>query len=110
MRRLLLAYGLLALAGVFSFLFALNVRMIALMIYRAAAIGSYMSAGSLVNMVTVIITMLLWIIYLFYLQHRLEKGCESLERCRRIVLMYILPMPILYGISEMVIRAGSGPF
>ena len=105
MRRLLLAHGLLTVAGVFSFLFALNVRVVTLMVYRAAAIGSPMFAGSLVNMVTVIIAMLLWIIYIFYLQHRLEKECESLQHCRRIILVYILPMPVLYGISELVIRA-----
>jgi hypothetical protein len=108
MKRLLLNYGLLAVAGVSSFLFALNIRMIALMIYRAAAADPLMFAGSLVNAATVITAMLLWIIYIFYLQHRLEKKCETFEHYRRVVLMYILPMPVLYGVSEMVIRAAVG--
>jgi hypothetical protein len=108
MKRLLLNYGLLAVAGVFSFLFALNVRVIVLMIYRAAARDPIMLAGSLVNAATVIIAMLLWIIYIFYLQHRLEKRCNAFEHYRQVILMYILPMPVLYGVSEMVIRAVSG--
>jgi hypothetical protein len=108
MKRLLLNYGLLAAAGVFSFLFALNVRVIVLMIYRAAATDPVMFAGSFVNAAAVIILMVLWIIYIFYLQHRLEKNCTGFEQYRRAILVYILPMPVLYGISEMAIRAVVG--
>jgi hypothetical protein len=108
MKRLLLNYGLLAAGGGFSFLFALNIRVIVLMIYRAASRDPMMLAGSLVNAATVIIAMLLWIVYVFYLQHRLEKKCEAFEQYRRVILVYILPMPVLYGISEMVIRAVIG--
>jgi transcriptional regulator of nitric oxide reductase len=108
MKRLLLTYGLVAVAGVFSFLFALNLREIVLMIYRATAIDSTMFTAPLVNTVTVIMSMLLWIIYIFYLQHRLEKRCEAFEHYRQTILIYILPMPVLYGISETAIRSVIG--
>jgi hypothetical protein len=62
MKRLVLNYGLLALAGVFSFLCALNIRVIVLMIYRTMTTDPMMLAGSLVNAATVIIAMLLWLI------------------------------------------------
>jgi undecaprenyl pyrophosphate phosphatase UppP len=108
MKRLLLNYGLLIVAGIFSFLFALNIRVIALMIYRTLSRDILLLAGSLVNAVAIIAAMVLWVIYIFYLQHRLEKGCRIFGQYRWVFLVYILPMPLLYAASEIAIRIAIG--
>jgi hypothetical protein len=108
MKRILLNYGLLIAAGIFSFLFALNIRVIAMMIYRTFSTDVLLSAGSLVNAAVVIIAMVLWLIYLFCLQHTLDKKCSVFGQYRRVILIYILPIAVLYAVSEIAIRITIG--
>jgi hypothetical protein len=95
-------------AGVFSFLFALNIRVIGMMIYRTLSRDILQLAGSLVNAAVIITAMVVWLIYIFYLQHRLEKGCRDYEHYRQVILIYVLPMPLLYAASEIGIRMAIG--
>jgi fatty acid desaturase len=104
MKKLLLDYGLIIVAGIFSFLLALNARVVVMMVYRIATIGVFTMAGSFVNAVSIILIMVLWLIYIFYLQHRLEKKCENPDQYRRTIVRFILPMPVLYAVSEIIIR------
>jgi undecaprenyl pyrophosphate phosphatase UppP len=108
MKRMLVNYGLLITAGVFSFLFALNIRVIAMMIYRTLSRDILQLAGSLVNAAVIITAMVVWLIYIFYLQYRLEKRCRVFEHYRQVVLVYVLPVPLLYAASEIGIRMAIG--
>jgi hypothetical protein len=105
MKKLLLDYGLLIVAGAFSFLLALNIRVVVMMIYRISTIGVFTTAGSFVNAIAVILIMVLWLIYIFYLQYRLEKRCEIPKHYQLTIVRFILPMPVLYAVSEIIIRS-----
>jgi hypothetical protein len=104
LKRLFLIYGLLIAAAVFSFLFALNIRVLALMMYRTYSTDPLLLAGSMINATVIILVMVLWIIYFFYLQHRLEKKCTEFKQYRDTFLIFILPAPALYLVSEVIIR------
>jgi hypothetical protein len=108
MKRILVNYGLLIAAGIFSFLFMLNIRVIAMMMYRTFSRDILQLAGSLVNAAVIITAMVVWLIYIFYLQHRLEKGCRDYEHYRQVILIYVLPMPLLYAATEIGIRMAIG--
>jgi hypothetical protein len=108
MKRLFITYGLLIIAGVFSFLFALNARTAVMMIYRTVSTDPMLLGGSILNAVTVILLMLLWVFYIFYLQHALENKCREAKDYLRIGLIFILPMAVFYAASEIIILRAAG--
>ncbi|MDR1566321.1 MAG: hypothetical protein LBS48_03430 [Treponema sp.] len=104
MKRLILTYGLLIAGGIFSFLLALNIRSLVMSIYRVLNAGEFQLSGALVNAVTVILLMVLWLVYIFYLQYRLEQKCEIPVHYLRTALVFIFPMPVLYAATQFMIR------
>ncbi|MDR2618419.1 MAG: hypothetical protein LBC62_06070 [Treponema sp.] len=104
MKKLILTYGLLLAAGIFSFLLALNIRTLIMSIYRVLNATELQLSGSLVNAVSVILLMVLWLVYILYLQYRLEQKCEIPVHYLRTALIFILPMPVLYAATQFMIR------
>ncbi len=98
------AYGLAAVGGILGLWLALNLRNLVLFVYRAGVGDGVPWAGSLVNAVTVIILMILWVVYYFYFQHVLEKKCESLHDYRRAILRFVLPVVAMLIVTIIVER------
>jgi heme/copper-type cytochrome/quinol oxidase subunit 2 len=103
MKKLLLEYGLLITGGAFSFLLALNIRSVVMSAYRVLNASELQLSGSLVNAVTVILLMVLWLVYIICLQYRLERKCETPAHYLRTTLVFVLPVPVLYGLTQFII-------
>ena len=93
LRKLLTSYGIAIFAAAVSFILALNIRQIVLMIVRLIAInqGRIAWGASAINAITVIILMAAWVTYIFYTQYFFEKKCETRERYIKGSLTLLLP-------------------
>jgi len=99
MRKTALSYAIAAAAGVVSFLAALNLRSVVLLICRANRIQWEIS---LINAVSVIVLMLIWIIYVFVTQYYFGRKCSAKNDYIRASLKFILPVVVMYVGTEIL--------
>ena len=95
--KLALSYIVATVAGILSFYFALNLRVLVLMIVQkiTAANNSLRWSYSFINAVTIIVLMLCWLVYVYYIQYHFEKKCGTKASFIRGLLIFILPMTVL---------------
>ena len=104
MKKTITSYVIAIAAGALSFLTALNIRNVVLLIYRTIKANEIQWEGSFINAVTMIILMVVWIIYLFYTQHYFEKKCSTKQSYINASLKLLLPVVILYLATEIFFR------
>jgi hypothetical protein len=107
LRKTIASYIIALLAGVVAFFLAMNIRIILLatVFDDMTRRGQIPWAMSLINAVTIIVLMMLWLVYVYYTQHYYEKKCVA-TRAGYInaSMKFIVPPAFLLIISEIFIR------
>ena len=100
--RVIASYGIGVAAAIISFILALNIRQIVLVVYRTAVIsqGRIPWADAAINSIIMILLMAGWIVYIFYTQNFFEKKCENMQQFVRALLRLLLPVVLAYFASE----------
>jgi K+-transporting ATPase A subunit len=104
--KFFLSYVIAIIAGAPAFLLCLNIRGFALLIYRMIMLsrGETAWGTSLVNALAMIILMVGLVIYFFYTQNYFEKKCETKHQYMRALLILVLPVFVLFTVSEVISR------
>jgi len=101
--RVILSYGIAVAAAAVSFLLALNIRSIVLMIYRITMVnqGRIAWGDSAVNAIAVILLMVGWVVYIFYTQYYFERKVETRQQYMKASLKLLLPVFLAYTATEL---------
>jgi hypothetical protein len=105
MKKTILSYVITIAAGVVSFMLAMSLRLAVLLFARLEAAGKVPWSLSLINAVTIILLMIIWLAYIFYTQHYFEKKVgETKKAYVKGLSIFVLPPAVLLIAVESALR------